>query len=122
MKFSYSTQVWLLSIVLLAGSCIGAVKGGVHIAYAIALAVFFTGFSFVLHAQLEQALKSENKNQFTYSFLMFTGLKMFACLILLLIGLYFTPSESRMPLGIGTMMYYLIFTAFEVRFWLKRLK
>jgi hypothetical protein len=119
---SFSAKLSAFSVAVYVLAFFVGQKFGIHFAYIVFLAFFFMAFSFLLNSQLENALKSENKNQFTYTFLMLTGLKMFACLTILLVGLYFSNKESRMALGICTMFYYMLYTGFEVSHWLNKLR
>ena len=87
----------------------------------ILLTFFFTGFSFIMNQQLEKAVKSENKNQFTQVFLGFTGIKMLSSLILLACMLALTKHD-KLNIGVCIMSYYMLYTVFEVVLWRGKLK
>ena len=89
--------------------------------YIVLLSLYFTSFSIILNRQLQSALTDENKNKFTNTFLALTALKMFSCLMLLLFGLYFA-TQGKMAIGICTMGYYMLYTGYEVWYWLNKLK
>ena len=87
----------------------------------ILLTVFFTAFSFIMNMQLEKALRSENKNQFTNSFLGLTGIKMLGSLILLACVLALSKHD-KFNMGICIMTYYMAYTVYEVIHWRGKLK
>lgn len=87
----------------------------------ITLSVFFTVFSLILNMQLEKALKSENKNQFTQVFLGLTGIKMLVSAILLACVLALSKHD-KFNMGICIMIYYMLYTIFEVVVWRRKLK
>jgi|GEM_PF-1351179 len=120
-KLSYPIKLSIFSVLIFVTAVLLAQKFGISLYYIVVLSVFFTGFSFVLNMQLQRALTAENKNQFTFTFLGLTGLKMFSCLIILLFGLYFATA-SKLELGICTMAYYMLYTTFEVWHWMGKLK
>ncbi|HWY37616.1 MAG TPA: hypothetical protein VNY73_03590 [Bacteroidia bacterium] len=87
----------------------------------IILSVFFTTFSFILNIRLEKALHAENKNQFTYTFLGLTGIKMLASLVLLACTLALSK-QNKFNMAICIMSYYMLYTIFEVITWRGKLK
>ena len=121
LKLNYSAKLLIFSVLIFVTAIFLAKKFSIALSYVILLSIFFTGFSFILNMRLQNALKSENKNQFTFAFLGLTGLKMFSCLIILLFGLYFATT-SKLELGICIMSYYMLYTTFEVWHWIGRLK
>ena len=87
----------------------------------ILLSVFFTAFTFIMNARLEKALQSENKNQFTYTFLGMTGIKMLGSLLVLAITLALSKHD-KFNIGVCIMAYYMLYTVFEVIVWREKLK
>ena len=120
-KLNYYLQLFIFSLLVFIVTYFASVKFEIPLYYVVLLSIYFTGFSFVLNRQLQSALQAENKNKFTHTFLALTALKMFSCLIILLFGLYFAK-ESKMAIGICTMSYYMLYTSYEVWYWLNKLK
>jgi hypothetical protein len=121
LKQFYYLQLLAFSVLVFVAAYIAAVKFPIPPYYVILLSVYFTAFSGIMNHQLQKAIQDANKNKFTNTFLALTALKMFSCLFILLFGLYFA-TESKFAIGICTMSYYMLYTAFEVWHWLKRLK
>ncbi|MHB8260296.1 MAG: hypothetical protein ACYDEC_08490 [Bacteroidia bacterium] len=96
-------------------------KFNIPLYYIVLLSGYFTAFSFMLNKQLQSSLQSENKNKFTNTFLALTALKMLSCLFILLFGLYFA-NQGKLAIGIATMGYYMLYTSYEVWYWLNKLK
>ncbi len=88
-------------------------------------AYFITGFFFLFswfnHRFLTGALKSNNKNEFTYRFLGSTGIKLFLSLMIILL-MAFLHKQTIVPFAIMLMIHYFLFTAFEIIHLLKVLK
>ncbi len=120
-KINYYLQLLIFSVLVFVITFFASLKFHIPLYYVVLLSVYFTAFSFVLNRQLQSALQAENKNKFTHTFLALTALKMFSCLIILLFGLYFA-AEGKMALGICTMSYYMLYTTYEVWYWLNKLK
>ena len=118
---SYFVKLLVFSALIFVTAFLAAQKFNIALYYVVLLSVYFTGFSFVLNKQLQSALQDKNKNKFTHTFLALTALKMFSCLIILLFGLYFATA-SKLELGVCTMGYYMLYTTFEVWYWMGRLK
>ena len=121
LKRSYYLQLLVFSVLIFVASYIAAKKFAIPLYYVILLSGYFTAFSAILNRQLQKAIQDTNKNKFTHTFLALTALKMFSCLFILLFGLYFA-AESKFAIGICTMSYYMLYTAFEVWHWLGKLK
>lgn len=120
-KINYYLQLLIFSVLVFVITFFASLKFHIPLYYVVLLSVYFSAFSFVLNRQLQSALQAENKNKFTHTFLALTALKMFSCLILLLFGLYFA-NEGKMAIGICTMGYYMLYTTYEVWYWLNKLK
>jgi hypothetical protein len=120
-KLNYYLQVFIFSLLVFIVTYIASLKFEIPLYYVVLLGVYFTGFSFMLNKQLQSALQAENKNKFTHTFLALTALKMFSCLVILLFGLYFA-NQGKMTIGICTMGYYMLYTGYEVWYWLGKLK
>jgi len=118
---SYSVKLLAFSALIFAAAFLAAQKFSMPLYYIILLSAFFTGFSFILNNQLQNALQDSNKNKFTNSFLALTALKMFSCLFILLFGLYFIK-DAHLAIGICTMSYYMLYTGLEVWHWMAKLK
>ncbi|MGZ3862034.1 MAG: hypothetical protein ACXVPN_06705 [Bacteroidia bacterium] len=86
----------------------------------ILLSVFFTVFTWLFNSRLEKAQAHENKNKFTQVFLGFTGVKIFASLILLACVLALS-NHHKFNLGICIMTYYMAYTVYEVIHWRSKL-
>jgi uncharacterized membrane protein len=87
----------------------------------IVLSFFFTTFTFIFNARLKRALNDENKNKFVHVFLGFTGMKMLGSLVLLALILALVKHD-RLNTGICVLVYYLLYTIFEVVLWTRKLK
>lgn len=120
-KLNYYLQLLIFSTLVFIATYFASLKFEIPLYYVVLLSIYFTGFSFILNKQLQSALQAENKNKFTHTFLALTALKMFSCLIILLFGLYFA-SQGKMAIGICTMGYYMLYTSYEVWYWLGKLK
>ncbi len=120
-KLNYPIKLLIFSVLVFVLAILLAHKFSIAFFYIGVLSIFFTGFSFLLNMQLQKALTAPSKNQFTFTFLGLTGLKMFSCLTILLFGLYFATA-SKLELGICTMSYYMLYTTFEVWHWMGALK
>jgi hypothetical protein len=120
-KLNYYLQLLIFSTLVFIATYFASLKFEIPLYYVVLLSIYFTGFSFILNKQLQSALQAENKNKFTHTFLALTALKMFSCLIVLLFGLYFA-SQGKMAIGICTMGYYMLYTSYEVWYWLGKLK
>jgi hypothetical protein len=120
-KLNYFLQLLIFSGLVFVVTFFISQKFTIPLYYIVLLSIYFTSFSFILNKQLQNALQAENKNKFTHTFLALTALKMFSCLIILLFGLYFT-NEGKMAIGICTMGYYMLYTSYEVWYWLIKLK
>jgi hypothetical protein len=120
-RLNYYLQLFIFSLLVFIIALFVSDKFGIPLYYIVLLSVYFTGFSFILNRQLESALQAENKNKYTHTFLALTALKMFSCLIVLLFGLYFA-NQGKMAIGICTMGYYMLYTSYEVWYWLNKLK
>jgi hypothetical protein len=120
-KLNYYLQLFIFSMLVFVVTYVASLKFEIPIYYVVLLSVYFTGFSFILNKQLQTALQDNNRNKFTHTFLALTALKMFSCLILLLFGLYFAK-EGKMAIGLSTMGYYMLYTSYEVWYWLRKLK
>ncbi len=120
-KLNYYLQLFVFSLLVFMVAYFASLKFVIPLYYVVLLSVYFTGFSFILNKQLQNALQAENKNKFTHAFLALTALKMFSCLILLLFGLCFA-NQGKMAIGICTMSYYMLYTSYEVWYWLAKLK
>lgn len=120
-KLNYYSKLCILSTLIFIIAFFAAKKFNISLYYVIILSAWFTAFSIILNIRLQNSLKSANKNQFTFVFLGLTGLKMLSCLLILLFGLYFS-ADHKLELGVCTMSYYMIYTAFEVSHWLGKLK
>jgi O-antigen/teichoic acid export membrane protein len=120
-KLNYYLQLLIFSLLVFIVTYFASLKFEIPLYYIVLLSVYFTGFSFILNRQLQSALQAENKNKFTHTFLALTALKMFSCLIVLLFGLYFADKD-KMAIGICTMGYYMLYTSYEVWYWLGKLK
>jgi hypothetical protein len=120
-KLNYYLQLLIFSVLVFVATYFTSLKFEIPLYYVVLLSVYFTGFSFILNKQLQTALQDNNRNKFTHTFLALTALKMFSCLILLLFGLYFA-TQGKMAIGISTMGYYMLYTGYEVWYWLRKLK
>ena len=85
------------------------------------LSFYFTGFTFILNAALQKALADANKNKFTQLFMGLTGIKMLSSIILLIMFLYFFK-DNRLHTGVCIMVFYMLYTIFEVVLWTRKLK
>ena len=118
---NYPVKLLVLSVFVFVAAFLAAQKFNIAVYYVVLLSVYFTVFSFILNKQLQSAVLDKNKNKFTHTFLALTALKMFSCLIILLFGLYFS-TEGKLPLGVCTMGYYMLYTTLEVWHWMGKLK
>ena len=121
LKLNYPIKLLIFSALIFVLAIFLAQKFSITFYYIGILSIFFTCFSFVLNMQLQKALTAPSKNQFTFTFLGLTGLKIFSCLTILLFALYFATA-GKLELGICTMSYYMLYTTFEVWHWIGRLK
>ena len=121
LKSNYYLQLFIFSVLVFIIAYLSSQKFAIPPYYIVLVSVYFTGFSFILNKQLQRALLAENKNKFTHTFLALTALKMFSCLIILLFGLYFA-NQGKLYIGIATMGYYMVYTGYEVWYWLNKLK
>lgn len=121
LKRNYYLQLFMFSVLVFIIAFLACQSFAIPLYYIVLLSTYFTGFSFILNKQLQKALQAENKNKFTNTFLALTALKMFSCLFILLFGLYFA-NQGKLYIGIITMSYYMLYTSYEVWFWLKKLK
>ena len=120
-KSAYTFRLLIFSAFLFVTAFFAARQFEIPVYYVVLLSVYFTVFSFVLNRKLESALVDANKNKFTHTFLALTALKMFSALMMLLFGLFFTDKD-KLALGLCTMMFYMLYTAYEVWYWLAKLK
>lgn len=120
-KLNYYLQLLIFSVLVFIVGYFSSQKFVIPLYYIVLLSGYFTAFSFMLNKQLQSSLQSENKNKFTNTFLALTALKMLSCLFILLFGLYFAH-QGKLAIGIATMGYYLLYTSYEVWYWLNRLK
>ena len=121
LKSNYYLQLFIFSLLVFIIAYLSSQKFVIPLYYVVLLSIYFTGISFILNKQLQSALLAENKNKFTNTFLALTALKMFSCLIILLFGLYFA-NQGKLYIGIITMGYYMLYTGYEVWYWLGKLK
>ncbi len=121
LKLDYYTKLLIFSALISVIVFFMAQTFGISLYYIVLLSVYFTLFSVIFNMRLQASLLSVNKNQFTFTFLGLTGLKMLSCLFILMFGLYFSKS-NKLELGICTMSYYMLYTTFEVWHWMNKLK
>ena len=120
-KINYYLQLLIFSVLVFTIAYLASQKFDIPLYYIVLLSGYFAAFSFILNNKLKSSLQSENKNKFTNTFLALTALKMLSCLFILLFGLYFAH-QGKLAIGICTMGYYMLYTSYEVWYWLNRLK
>ena len=83
--------------------------------------VFFCVFGFFTQSYLVNAIYDENKNKFTFRFLIATALKLFSGLIMLII-FRFVDTLHFKGFAILFLIQYLLFTIYEIFFLFKELR
>lgn len=119
---SYPIKLLSFSAFVFVAAFFVAQKFFISVYLLVALTFFFSLLCLIANRRLSAALQDANRNKFTFTFLTFTGLKLFASLILLLVAIYLTPADTRFATGICVMGYYFLYTAFEASYWMRHLK
>lgn len=73
---------------------------------------FFVIYSFLSYQSLSKSLDSENKNAFTVRFMASTGLKLFACLIVIVVYGFLNKAQI-VSFAVLFLFMYFVFTSLE---------
>lgn len=125
MKFIPSFIAWVLAI---ASVCYGSTLIWDNVAPdnyktsgGLPLTIYLLVFSFVMMFTLSKALSNPDKNRFTYLFMLFTGVKLF--LNLMIIVVYAVFAQDGLKNFVLTFLpLYFLFLLFEVVFLMRQLR
>lgn len=125
MKFIPSFIAWVLAI---ASVCYGSTLIWDNVAPdnyktsgGLPLTIYLLVFSFVMMFTLSKALSNPDKNRFTYLFMLFTGVKLFLNLMIIVVYAVFAQ-DSLKNFVLTFLPLYFLFLLFEVVFLMRQLR